>query len=130
MILINRSTLQSPGNNSQTDERVLTSIINRSPQRLELLLTLMILNYLSRMVFSTSTGFLVSKKMLESDGLMILSGLSVLLHQFNPQVTADVCSLLAQAENSLTISNETTELSTVRLFRKYFIQTNNPRLDQ
>ena len=59
---------------------------NRTPPRVEYLLTLMTLSNLSRMVFSTSTGFLVSKKLTEVDGWVFLSGLSLLMLQYSPQV--------------------------------------------
>ena len=42
-----------------------------------------------RMVFSTSTGFLISKRPAEVDGWVFLTGLSILLIQFNDQVTAE-----------------------------------------
>ena len=41
---------------------------------------------MTRMVFSTSTGFLVSKRPAEVDGWVFLTGLSILLIQFNEQV--------------------------------------------
>ena len=41
---------------------------------------------IARMVFSTSTGFLVSKRPAEVDGWVFLTGLSILLIQFNEQV--------------------------------------------
>ena len=59
---------------------------NRTPPKVEFLLTLMTLSNLSRMVFSTSTGFLVSKKLTEVDGWVFLSGLSLLMLQYSPQV--------------------------------------------
>ena len=44
---------------------------------------------IARMVFSTSTGFLVSKRPAEVDGWVFLTGLSILLIQFNEQVRLD-----------------------------------------
>ena len=49
----------------------------------------MITMMISRMVFSTSTGFLVSKRPAEVDGWVFLTGLSILLIQFNEQVWSD-----------------------------------------
>ena len=60
----------------------------RAPDRLELLLSLLVIHNLARMVFSTSTGFLLGKKQGEVDGWMFLSGLSVLLTQYNPRVSS------------------------------------------
>lgn len=49
----------------------------------------MMMMMIARMVFSTSTGFLVSKRPAEVDGWVFLTGLSILLIQFNEQVRLD-----------------------------------------
>ena len=61
----------------------------RAPDRLELLLSLLILQNLARMTFSPSTGFLLGKKQNEVDGWVFLSGLASLLTQYNPRVRTE-----------------------------------------
>ena len=56
---------------------------------------------ISRMVFSTSTGFLVSKRPAEVDGWVFLTGLSILLIQFNEQVKSDNYYLERQTERTI-----------------------------
>ena len=98
---------------------------------------------ISRMVFSTSTGFLVSKRPAEVDGWVFLTGLSILLIQFNEQVRWDnylkwqstmdlqvfdnLDRLLEQAENSFTLSNDSLDLGHVSVFRKFLIQALNSK---
>ena len=99
---------------------------------------------MARMVFSTSTGFLVSKRPAEVDGWVFLTGLSILLIQFNEQVrwvnykkiwqsTMDLQvfynldRLLEQAENSFTLSNDSLDLGHVSVFRKFLRQALNSK---
>merc|ERR1719341_3220818 len=51
---------------------------SKPPERMAYLLALSVLYNLARMVFSTSTGFLVSKRPAEVDGWVFLTGLSIL----------------------------------------------------
>ena len=62
----------------------------RAPDRLELLLSLLILHNLGRAISSPATGFLLGKKQSELDGWIFLSGLASLLTQYNPRVSQSV----------------------------------------
>ena len=98
---------------------------------------------IARMVFSTSTGFLVSKRPAEVDGWVFLTGLSILLIQFNEQVRSDnyhlerlsenylqvydnLDRLLKQAENSFTLGNDSLDLGHLSVFRKFLRQALKP----
>ena len=59
---------------------------SRPPERLSSLVSLTVLHNLSRMVSSTATGFLVSKRPAEADGWVFIAGLLILLIQFHDQV--------------------------------------------
>ena len=59
---------------------------HRAPSKLDLLIFLLILHNVARTVFSTSTGFLLGKRQSEVDGWVFLSGLSILLTQYNNKV--------------------------------------------
>ena len=61
---------------------------SRAPDRLELLLSLLILHNLGRAISSPATGFLLGKKQSELDGWIFLSGLASLLTK--PDVLAAV----------------------------------------
>ena len=103
---------------------------------------------IARMVFSTSTGFLVSKRPAEVDGWVFLTGLSILLIQFNEQVSSDndylerlsetirenypqvydnLDRLLKQAENSFTLGNDSLDLGHLSVFRKFLRQAFKPK---
>ena len=104
----------------------------------------MITMMIARMVFSTSTGFLVSKRPAEVDGWVFLTGLSILLIQFNEQVSSDnylsrktirenylqvydnLDRLLKQAENSFTLGNDSLDLGHLSVFRKFLRQALKP----
>jgi len=96
---------------------------SRPPERMASLLALSVLHNLARMVFSTSTGFLISKRPAEVDGWVFLTGLSILLIQFNEQIFDNMDRLLEQAENSFTLGNESLELNNLSIFRKFLRQS-------
>lgn len=89
------------------------------PDRLPAYLSLFLLHSISRMTYSTSTGFLVSRKPGELDGQTLLLGISVFLNHYNAQVVAALFQSLHQAESSITIAGDVTEAANIQTFVRF-----------
>ena len=87
-------------------------------------LMLLIVHNLTKMITAVSTGFLVGKKLQETDGWILLTGLVTFINHQNPQVLKNLWERLQQAKNSFTLNNDTQELTNISLFMR-FLQQNS-----
>ena len=91
---------------------------------LDFVLMLLIVHNLTKMITAVSTGFLVGKKLQETDGWILLTGLVTFINHQNPQVLKNLWERLQQAKNSFTLNNDTQELTNISLFMR-FLQQNS-----